>query len=609
MKKILSLAISLILIFTFTSTVNARSEKQHINLDIFDGYSGYEITPMGHLGYNLAFEAPNGYTLKLGFNPEKSKANDSYLIANGWSFKLPYVNKSELYNENGYSYDISKKLFSNNVYIKNYPTKHNISVNKNGTFLDGPYNTKKVFNCNGDLIQSLDNFENTITYKYNKSILNNLSFSDDSSINIVKDENNRIIITYAKGTTFKVLATLFIDNVSHLTSVKFSDGEFVDFEYIDNEESILISSYSKSNCYSRIFQFENKIYNPRVTHICTIYSDGDVSCTDYKYDSIGCICEILRDDDLERYDYKINSDGKLIVSTVKNIDDEITENKKIYNEHGQIIEYCYPGNALSLKYDDNGNIQQETENGIIANYNYNSKGLPTTVKCSDNRVYNYHYSKDGILKNSTLTVNGITTIYDIGKNGLYDETNTTISPYAASVSVLYNINSQVCVTNWHTVYNYAQNSFNCYTYSIGKSGEISNPGYYSGKNIANYIIAGTYFTVSRIKLFTEDDQEALGRWTSDTTVNGTHNAHAWKIALRVSSDDYHFMKKSYSTSARPTYWEFKAGKSGPVMRLRGSYTPTTATWDMYKLNSSTNKYVVAQSKYYTSAIKYICIHD
>ena len=73
------------------------------------------------------------------------------------------------------------------------------------------------------------------------------------------------------------------------------------------------------------------------------------------------------------------------------------------------------------------------------------------------------------------------------------------------------------------------------------------------------------------------------RCTSDTTVNGTHNAHAWKIALRVSSDDYHFMKKSYSTSARPTYWEFKAGKSGPVMRLRGSYTPTTATWDIIQV--------------------------
>ena len=77
--------------------------------------------------------------------------------------------------------------------------------------------------------------------------------------------------------------------------------------------------------------------------------------------------------------------------------------------------------------------------------------------------------------------------------------------------------------------------------------------------------------------------------------------------MRVGAD-YHFMQISNGSDGS-AFWQFKAGKTGPVMRLRGNYTPSTASWDLYSYNILYG-YIVDQANFYNdSGIYYMIIED
>ncbi|NLV22041.1 MAG: hypothetical protein GXY49_08660 [Syntrophomonadaceae bacterium] len=228
--------------------------------------------------------------------------------------------------------------------------------------------------------------------------------------------------------------------------------------------------------------------------------------------------------------------------------------------------------------------------GHFLNFSYYSDG---SLKQKTTNTQKTYYTPSGLLEKTVI--NGTTFINssdDATKNS-----NSINIMSSGGVSVLYNINNSVGVTDYCTYYGLTQSGFNCYTHAIAKRSEVRNPGYYSGRSLNLYSLSG-------IKLNVEKDQESLGRRIYDTTVGASISGHSWKIVLRINpGNDYHFMICSSNNSA----WQFKAGIGGPVMRVLNGYTPDDITWDIYVLNSSTNKYEVYSSSYYTSAMKYMMI--
>ena len=161
---------------------------------------------------------------------------------------------------------------------------------------------------------------------------------------------------------------------------------------------------------------------------------------------------------------------------------------------------------------------------------------------------------------------------------------------------MYNINSSVGVTNYHTYYGLSQSGFNCYSFAIGKTDRVYDPGYFSNRSLNLNSVTG-------IKTNVEKDVQSLGMSIYNTNVSATIEAHCWKIALKIRAGaDYHFMMTS-----RTADWRFKAGIGGPVMQVLSGKTPSSITWDMYKKSGS--KYVVSQSAYYNSALYYMMIRD
>lgn len=75
-NKYQRLTIILILFVTFTITATAAQlqilpQDNLINIcnDVFDGYSGTEVTDHGLLGYNYAITTPNNEEILFGFDP------------------------------------------------------------------------------------------------------------------------------------------------------------------------------------------------------------------------------------------------------------------------------------------------------------------------------------------------------------------------------------------------------------------------------------------------------------------------------------------------------------------------------------------------------------
>lgn len=301
----------------------------------------------------------------------------------------------------------------------------------------------------------------------------------------------------------------------------------------------------------------------------------------------------------ETYNYIQGKDDSLIINTEKKYGGNISSTSETINKLGQTIKYVDGENILELKYNTNNKIVEEKENNKNIIYTYTKQGNILQKKFSNGDIIKYDYYKDGTLKKIDSNIEEIDNVL-LGNIKDLNQNKTMLLSAKSGVKILYNINNNVGVTNFHTYYGLTQSGFNCYTFAIGKYKELRNPGYYSGRSL-------NLSSLSGIKLNVEKDIKKLGKSIYDSTVGASIPGHSWKIALRIKSGvDYHFMKISNVSGAA---WQQKSGKGGPVLQFRGGRTPSNTSWDMYKYNKIKDKYVVYQTGFYDSAIKYMMIKD
>ena len=589
-----------------TDNIITIQSIQHPYLQSFNGYDGIEVTAMGDVGYNYAIKLPNDEVLKFGFNPNNISnnyvADDAYAIAAGWQIKLPFIDaKNKIFAEqNGYLYNIS-----NSFEILNYPEAHTLATPTKSNLefeLSKSYGAEDVYNIGGQLVSSIDPLGKVTSYVYDDT-LEKIYYNDGSTIEFVKNDN-AIEVVYVTDDHSVTVATFVIEDnqygVSELKQIIPENGDVISFEYMSDENSVELDSYIVENEYEREIFFDNSSSPKKISSLKTTYfDDNSVITKEYTYAPNGTISKIESDVADETYEYAVSLSGDLTINTTKTYLNETTVNTKVVNNKCQITRYTYPGAVLMLTYDDNNKVVKEVENGEEYKYIYNSQGKVSSAELPNGEILTYSYDANGNEVSVTSSTKGVVRTNSSTSLSTYSDKNSAMSR-SSSASVLYNVNNYVGVTNFHLLYNLPQNGFNCYTYSIGKHNDRCNPGYYSGLGIPD-------LALSTIKLLTEYDQDALGRSIYDSSVNGSHNSHAWKIALRVSPSDYHFMKKSYGSSAS---WEFKAGKGGPVMRLLNSYNPGQVTWDTYATYSTDHTgYFVYRSNVYTSNTEYMVIQD
>lgn len=630
-QRVLALICLVSMMFTMAVSVNATTfentpieiqTQSHIQLDALDGYESHEINPKGRVGYNIALPLPNGEVVKLGFDPRNTlqgAGNDVYSIADGWQFKLPYFSESKYYKANGYIFDLATDTATKTISISNYPTAHNISYNKDSlaekhvdVCIEEAYGVKEYYKDNS-ITKAIDTFGKTTNYIYEDNRLSQIVYSNGATVSITSNTKNNIEMTYTEGGVSTTFAQFIMSENSQgfteLAEVIVKDGIHVVFDYTVHNNVLLLKSYNQLDKYYREFSYEHTSKLSRVLEMNTTYVDGDISYAVYEYDTAGHISKINKNNATENYMYSVNLNGDLTVNVNKVFEGQLTVYEDIYNKYGQLTKYSYPGNTLTLQYDSTNRIITEIENDLKATIIYNEHGLPIVSDWSDGKTYNYAYSDSGEVVSKTVTCDGVTTQLPSDNISIItsaDFSEDTTSTRATTISVEYNVDSNVCVLNWHKVYGLAQGSFNCYAYAIGRShiGSV-DPGNLSG--IPTY--GGSAVTLSKMKKYTEQDQENLGRDIYDSTVNATHNSHAWKIALKVRpGEDYHFMERSYNSPTLPSYWEFKCGRPGPVMRLRNNKTPSDVTWDGYGLTSN-NIVVKLSTNYYNSAMHYMIIQD
>lgn len=618
MKKLLSILLALVCTFTTiltTSTIVFANEQNilytNVCEEIFDGYENIETTTSGKVGFNYVIEIPNtNKDLRLGFNPYNSSedcyVNELYNIGLGWQYKLSNIqineNKITIYKPSGYTYDVKK---SNGKYeIINYPLEHTLSLVNDVYILEEPYGVKEYFSLEGTLVKSINEFGESTEYKYNDLGLEKIIYSDGTYIQLQNSFENKFCkkeIYYVNNTKELLIGTIVvnIEENKTLKSITSNNGFNVSFDYSIYKDVIELVNYSIEGKYNRDIVYNHNSVSKIITHY---YDNESVEQSNYLYDEFGRISKIIDGDDAEtQYTYKLDSNNNLIINTLKYFNGSLSSNTKTLNNFGQITQYSSSEGILKMKYQNN-RVVEESENDLSIHYTYNDNGLVETAKLSNGEYINYTYYNDGTKKETITNINGeIHSYINKESNVNLNSINNSITPYA-TINILYKIGTNIGVTNWHTAYGLSQTSFNCYTYSIGKAGEARDPGYYSKSYNNNHTTAGA-------KLNAENDQEALGRKIYDSTVSGSHDAHSWKIALKVRKNyDYHFMKKSYGSSSN---WEFKAGVPGPVMRVLNGKTPSQITWDLYYLNPSTKKWELNVSNFYNelSAPKYMVIKD
>ncbi len=617
MKKLLSILLALVCTFTTiltTSTIVFANEQNilytNVYEEIFDGYENIETTTSGKVGFNYVIEIPNtNKDLRLGFNPYNSSedcfVNELYNIGLGWQYKLSNIqineNKITIYKPSGYTYDVKN---SNGKYeIIDYPVEHTLLFDNDMYVLEEPYGIKEYFSAEGTLIKSTDEFGVITEYKYNSNGLQTIKYSDGTYLDFENsfEEKSNIIRIYYVDNMKKILVGTLVVNTEEdrtLSQISSSNSFTVNFDYLVENDNVKITDYCIEEKYNRNIIYTDDSILKKITY----YNDDTSEESEYFYDQSGRISKIIDGTDAQiEYNYVIDTNNNIKIETKKIYDGNVSISSKTMNEFGQITQYSSSEGILKMKYQNN-RVVEESENDLSIHYTYNDNGLVETAKLSNGEYINYTYYNDGTKKETITNINGkIHSYINKESNVNLNSINNSITPYA-TINILYKIGTNIGVTNWHTAYGLSQTSFNCYTYSIGKAGEARDPGYYSKSYNNNHTTAGA-------KLNAENDQEALGRKIYDSTVSGSHDAHSWKIALKVRKNyDYHFMKKSYGSSSN---WEFKAGVPGPVMRVLNGKTPSQITWDLYYLNPSTKKWELDVSNFYNelSAPKYMVIKD
>lgn len=595
------------------------TQIRHVTDDIFDGYAGLETTTLGKVGFNYALRTPGGEDILLGINPnmatDNSYYNSVYNIGTGWEIKIPYIDfakeKTYLHNPDGYKYLIANKGNSADYVIADYPITHTLSkCVQNGEdvyLLEEGYGEQKFFSADGNIIKSIDTLGNPTDYLYDNGIISEIVYSSGSSV-LFERENTAITVQYSDNKDTSSFAMLYLESDPAygytLSAIQCTNGDSVSFEYnwLDYSPNLLLSAYTIENKYDRSINYEivsekglGSYY--RIESSLTAYEDGATDVKQYFYNSQGRIEQFIDGDIAEtEYSYSQSNDGSITVSTAENYSDDLSISSKTINKYGQITDYAADGVALKLEYNENNKVSEEVENNLTVKHTYTEQGLTEASISSDGSEVRYHYDSDGALESKTTNAG---TIFYTPSEQSVDDNNTSNSNGLASTGVQLQYfplgDDNVRLTNWASYYGFSETSFNCYAFASGLPYGHYNPGYFSGMPYSG-TLAGT-------KLNVEQDQQSLGRSIYDTTLAASVSGHSWKIALKVRTNvDFHFMSYSVADAA----WQFKAGQSGPVMRMI-YYTPTTIDWNKYALIMG--MYEVTDYNFYNSEIRYMMITD
>ena len=590
------------------------SNDKHISEEVFDGYEGLETTLRGTVGFNYVFTTPDkNKELLVGFDPkltqESSVNNSIYQIGMGWYIKLPFLDiaNKDLYQGNGYKYTVVK---NQSGHIVKYPGESYLVETDDGFCFKKADGSKEFYSKDGRIRKTIDESGNETIYMFSSGKLSKIMYSDESFISFNRN-SSRIELKYTVNENTTVLATLFLQLNENenliLDNIKYNDSN-LKFTYRMIGSKYYLSKVSVHGKYDKEIIYNNS--NARVKSIKTTYNDGVVGNREYYYDGQGRISKMIDQGFAEEYyKYTQKNDGNFEIETTTIVDKNKSVKKETLNKYGQLIRYEENDNVLTLNYNSNNKVLQEKENDKVINYSYNPQGKVTLVTFPDGKTIKYSYYSNGQVKKKSTSEQTIN--YNINgeiqsikskdqilfrKNDSNVDMSTMPKTLASGISVLYNINSSVGVTNYHTYYGLSQSGFNCYSFALGKVNSIYNPGYFSGRSLNLNSVTG-------IKTNVEKDVESLGMSIYNSNVSATIPTHCWKIALRIKSGvDYHFMEKGINAP-----WRFKAGKTGPVMQLLNGKNPSNVTWDIYKKSGS--KYVVNKSGFYNSTIYYMKIRD
>lgn len=152
----------------------------------------------------------------------------------------------------------------------------------------------------------------------------------------------------------------------------------------------------------------------------------------------------------------------------------------------------------------------------------------------------------------------------------------------------YTLQDSTVIGSWSDSYL----NYNCYSYSLGKTSNAVDPGYYSGGSFSMSL------SISAMATLVQNDLGVLGYWSTKTTTKPSSlNSYEYLICIRKGSEDYHFMR---SGSTNTSLWRHKPGRTNP---LKWKYSsPGYKTW-----TNENSRYNVCYSGSvtYNSSIYYI----
>ncbi len=335
----------------------------------------------------------------------------------------------------------------------------------------------------------------------------------------------------------------------------------------------------------------------------------------------------------------------------------------VYNSVGKVIGFIYDDNTYYYEKDIFNSVKNIVdENGnIICSYEYDSWGNILDIegdiflaKLNDFRYQSYIYDDEtGFYflssryydSNNYRFVNA-DCIFSGSNLFMYCNNNPTnycdpsgkspiASVYGSSVSFVSDwgyvgIGFSIVKSDPNGGYFYKTASgtkvyFNCYLWALNKyytTESYGSPGMYllgeetsaGFKEVVPTTRLFGHYTVDLVYDFVVKDAKKLGYGIKEvSTPNVSVSTNQRLIALRTTTTasapyytlyggwDYHFMKKNGST------WTYKGGRGGRIFEIGSTYTPSTATWDMHRWDTTNGRWYVEYSRAYTSTIKYFVL--
>ena len=229
----------------------------------------------------------------------------------------------------------------------------------------------------------------------------------------------------------------------HILTAENSFGEKLSFLYKGNFISSITNQRDQSQ--KVIYSYTSNL----LTGIC----DTEEDTINFEYDSQGRMIGLLKNDgSTVTFEYgEITSDGRLLTTQTKDEEGfaeyfvyDIAARKTVYIDHDQ-NEWIYyfdqahrtrkeikpDGSVILYKYDDVGNLIEESENGNTTCYSYDDKGNKLFIFYSDGsreefqydsfKLMTFHKSRDGIVEEYLRDNKGNLTQYRCGGKTVYTQ--------------------------------------------------------------------------------------------------------------------------------------------------------------------------------------------